>query len=110
MSIINSIIDFVGKNLPDLAGAIWTAVGVGVAYLAKRYLAPLLQVEKRRKYAEWIAVIADELVNDLKGRYPEKAWLEELDRAIDQLIEICGIERDIAERAIRASAARKSEP
>jgi hypothetical protein len=109
MSIINSIIDFVGKNLPDLAGAVWTAVGVGVAYLAKRYLAPLLQVEKRRKYAGWIAAIADELIDDLKGRYPEKVWLEELDRAIEQLIEICGIERDIAERAIRASASRKSD-
>ncbi|MDD4052781.1 MAG: hypothetical protein PHR28_12905 [candidate division Zixibacteria bacterium] len=109
MSIINSIIDFVGNNLPNLAGTIWTAVGVGVAYLAKRYLVPLLQVEKRRKYAGWIAAIADELTDDLKARYPEKAWLEELDRAIERLIEICGIERDIAERAIRASAVRKSD-
>jgi hypothetical protein len=109
MSIISSITGFVGQNASDLAGGIWAAVGVGLAYLAKRYLAPLLQVEKRRRYAGWIAAIADELIDDLKGRYPDRTWLEELDRAIDRLVEICGIEREIAERAVRASAARKSE-
>lgn len=109
MSIFNSIIDFISHNLIDLAGGIWTVVGVVAAYLARKYLVPYLQVEKRRRYAGWIAAIADELIDDLQARYPDQEWLEQLDRAIEQLIDICGIDRDIAERAIRASAARRAD-
>jgi len=108
MSIWNTIWDFVGNHLLGLAGGIWSAVGLLITYLAKKYLVPFLQVEKRRRYAIWIAAIADEVTDDLRAQFPGEKWLERLDEVVDQIMEICGIEKDIAQRAIRAAAARKS--
>lgn len=76
-------------------------------YVAQKYVIPFLSVGKRHRYAEYIAAIADELTDDLTGRYPDRQWLEHLDEAVDQLIAICGVGPDIARRAVRAAAARK---
>ena len=108
MPLFDSILDFFSKHLLDLAGGIWAAVAFVIAFLAKRYLVPLVQVEKHRRYACWIAAIADELTDDLKARYPDRRWVEKLDEAVDRMIEICGIEKEIAKRALSAAAARKS--
>ena len=108
MSLISSILDFIGSHLISLAGGVWTVVGIVAGYLAKKYLVPYLSVERNRRYATWIAVIADDLIAELMLKYPEKKWLAELDKAIDRLIEICGIDRSVAERAVKAAAARKS--
>jgi hypothetical protein len=107
MSFPGSILDFIANNLLSLAGGIWAAVGFLVTWLAKQYLVPLLRVERNRRYARWIAAIADELTDDLKARYPGNKWISELDEAIDRIMEICGIEKAIAGRAIRAAVARK---
>jgi len=77
------------------------------SYLAKRYVIPFLQVGKRQQFARYITVIADEVIDELRLKYPDRQWLAHLDEAIKKLAEICGIAPDIAERAIRASAARK---
>ncbi|UCC45755.1 MAG: hypothetical protein JSU65_07505 [Candidatus Zixiibacteriota bacterium] len=82
-------------------------VGLTVAgYLANRYVIPFLRVGKRRQYAQFVAVIADELVDELRLKYPDKDWLNHLDEALENLIRICGVSPDIARRAIKASAAR----
>ncbi len=107
MSIFETVFSFVGNNILDLAGGVWGALGVITAYLTKKYLVPLMQVEKRRRYATWIAAIADEVTDDLRARYPGHSWLERLDEAVDRVIVICGIEPDIAGRAVRASVSRK---
>ncbi|MCK5125661.1 MAG: hypothetical protein KAR42_05355 [candidate division Zixibacteria bacterium] len=104
---LSSIVGFLGDNIVSLAGGVWAFVGVAVSFFAKKYLVPLLRVERKRRYARWIAAIADELTDDLKLKYPGRKWLQELDRAVDKIIEICGIERDIADRAIKASVSRK---
>lgn len=84
------------------------SVGLLLAsYLAKRYVIPFLQVGKRQQFAQYIAVIADEVLDELRLKYPDRQWLTHLDEAIKKLAEICGISSEIAERAIRASAARK---
>ena len=77
------------------------------SYLAKRYVIPFLQVGRRQRYAEYIATIADEIIDELRLKYPDRTWLQHLDEAIDTLADICGISSDIATRAIQASAARK---
>ncbi len=110
MSFLSAAADFLGRNSGDLAGSILAAVGIALGYLAKRYLVPFLQVEKRCRYAIWIAAIADELIDDLKTRFPGEQWLQEVDRAVDGIVEICGIDREIALRAVRAAAARKQPP
>lgn len=101
------LFDFLANNILSLAGGIWAALGVLVSYAAKKYLVPLMQVEKHRRYAKWISAIADEVTDDLVVRYPGRKWLAELDRAVDKIIDICGIDRDVADRAIKAAAGRK---
>ena len=107
MSILGSIFDFVSRNLLDLAGGVWAAIGFVIAYLAKKYLVPLLKIERHRRYARWIAAIADELTDDLRIKYPGNDWIKKLDEAVDRIMEICGIEKEIAARAIQAAVSRK---
>jgi hypothetical protein len=78
-----------------------------VTYVANRYIIPFLKIGKRHKFAEYITVIADEVVAELRLKYPEKGWLEHLDEAIATLARICEITPDIAERAVKASASRQ---
>lgn len=84
------------------------SVGLMLAgFLAKQYVIPFLSVGHRQKYAEYIAAIADEVTDELRARYPDKEWLTHLDEAVETLAEICGVSREVALRAVRASAARK---
>ncbi|HDS00581.1 MAG TPA: hypothetical protein ENO22_14315 [candidate division Zixibacteria bacterium] len=88
--------------------AITAFLGLVVAFIGKKYLLPLLEVESRRKYAEWIAHIADELTDDLVARYPDNRWVKFIDDSVDKLMEICGIEKEVAARAINSALRRKS--
>ncbi len=95
-----------------LANDLWLgmlgSVGLMAAgYVVRKYLIPFLSVGKRRKYAEYIGGIADELTDELRARYPEKEWLTHLDEATDQLIRICGVSAEISRRAVLAASARK---
>lgn len=84
------------------------SVGLMLAsYLAKRYVIPFLQIGKRQRYAEFIATIADDLIDDLRLKYPDRTWIAHLDELVDTLVSICGITPEIAKRALAASAARK---
>jgi hypothetical protein len=78
-----------------------------ISYVAKKYIIPFLQVGKRQKFAQYITIIADEVIDELRSKYPERTWLAHLDEAIKILSEICDISPEIAERAVKASAARK---
>lgn len=75
-------------------------------HIATKYVIPFLSVGKRQRYAELIAMLADEITDELKSKYDED-WTEYLDQAVDKLISILGIEPDVARRAINAAAARK---
>ncbi len=90
----------------------WTGlfgtIGLTMAgYLAQRYVIPFLKIGKRQNYATYISVIADELIDELRLKYPDKKWLEHLDDLLERLVDICSISPEIASRALRASAARK---
>jgi len=78
-----------------------------VTVLARRYLVPLLEIERRRRYATYIAAIADDVTDDLVQRYPDKEWVAYLDEAVDKIIEVCEISPEVAERAAQAAMARK---
>jgi len=95
------------NNLFAVFGGVWSVLlAVGTFWL-RRELRPYLKVEQRRRMAEWIARLADDITDELRARYPESAWLERLDDAVDRLIDAAGIEQSVAQRAIRAAAARK---
>jgi hypothetical protein len=88
----------------ELLGAV---AALAVGWVANRYVIPFLQVGRRRQYATLIATLADELTDDLRETYPDRAWLDHLDEAVDRLIDILGISGEVARRAIRAAASRK---
>jgi len=102
-----SLFGFLTEPLLAILGGVWGILSVVVAYLAKNYLVPLLEIERNRRYAEWIARIADEVTDDLVERYPDKKWIEFLDESVDKIMDICGISDETAQRAIQAAVARK---
>ncbi len=79
-----------------------------LGYIAKKYLLPWLDTTFKKKAAEYILIIADDITDELVIKYPEKEIWKFLDQAVDKLMKVCGIkEREVAERAIRASMSRK---
>lgn len=78
-----------------------------IGHVARKYVIPFLRVGKRQRYAQYIAIIADEITDELRSKYPEKEWLKHLDEAVDRLAAICEISPEIARRAINASVSRK---
>lgn len=78
-----------------------------IGHVAQKYLIPFLKIGRREQYARHIAIIADDITDDLKMKYPDKSWLAHLDEGIDSLISICEISPETARRAINASISRK---
>lgn len=79
-----------------------------IGILVKKHLAPLLQIKRNREVAEYILVIADDVTDYFRLKFPSAHWSVWLDRAVDRIIEITGVGRDTADRAARASVARKT--
>jgi len=104
---LSSILDFISKPMLAAIGGVWGLLGLAAVYLAKKYLVPYLTVERNRRYAEWIARIADELTDELMEKYPREEWARFLDKAVDRVTEICNIPKEKAERAVKASVGRK---
>lgn len=97
---------------PILSSGGWLGILGSIAltlagFVANKYIIPFLQVGRRQKYAEFIAAIAEEAIDELRNKYPDKAWLEHLQEAIDVVIMITGISPEIAQRAVRAAASRR---
>ncbi|MCJ7507320.1 MAG: hypothetical protein MUO85_01145 [candidate division Zixibacteria bacterium] len=98
-----------------MLGAIqgWLVSGMGglvlvvLGWLIKKHLVPLLATDRARKLAQHILLIADEVTDYFLQKYPGKDWAEWLNQAIDKIMEITGIDKEIAERAIRAALERK---
>ena len=87
-------------------GVLGSLAVILAGHIATKYVIPFLSVGKRQRYAELIAMLADEITDELKSKYPQD-WINYLDQAVDKLIMILGIDSDIARRAVNAAAARK---
>jgi len=105
--ILGDILQFLAGNVIELVGGLGTLFMAAVAWLAKKYLVPWLKIDSRRRYAAYIAAIADDVTDELRQRYPGKTWAVYLDEAVDKIIDICNINPDIARRAALAALARK---
>ena len=94
------------------AGGVLELVGglatLAAGWFANRYVIPFLQVGRRSRYAQLIATLADEVTDELRENYPDREWFDHLDEAVDRLISILDISGEVARRAVRAAAARKS--
>jgi hypothetical protein len=91
----------------------WTATAIGsllmlvLSWIAAKYLPSLLNTERKKRMAEYILKIAEDVIGFYLEKYPNDPYASWLDMAIARLMEICGIERDIAERVLKAAIERK---
>lgn len=109
LGFLGDALEFVAGNAGAIFGGAGSAALAVGGWLGAKFVAPFLRVEKRKKYAQWIAVIADEITDALLARYPNKAWLERLDESVDELARVCGVDVEISRRAIEAALARKNQ-
>lgn len=105
--ILGPVFDFIAGNLFNLVGGMGAIFMALVAWFTKKYLLPFLEVGRRRQYARYIATIADEVTDDLVRRYPNEQWAKYFDEAVDKIISICGIDTEVAQRAVSAAMSRK---
>jgi len=78
-----------------------------IGWAVKKWLIPFLSTEARKKVAEYVLVIADEVTDWLVAKYPGQDLYEYLDRVVDKIMEVCGVSKSVAERAAMAALARK---
>lgn len=103
-NIFSSLFGWVTSNVE--AGAIGIVLIV-LGWVAKKYLLPYLNTTLRKKLAEYVLIMADEITDQLVAKYPDKDLLVFLDKAVDKLMEVCGVSQEVAERAVQAAIGRK---
>jgi hypothetical protein len=96
--------DWVTRNTFEALGAILILLlGWGV----KKYLIPFLNTELKKKMAEYVLLIADEVTDQLVAKYPHNELFKWLDQAVDKIMEITGVSKEVATRAAQAALTRK---
>ncbi len=78
-----------------------------LGWVVKKYLVPYLNTEQRKKMAEYILLIADEVTDEMAAKYPKNEMVKWLDQAVDKISKITGVSEEVAARAIQAALARK---
>ncbi len=106
-SIFSTIGGFLSDKSFEALGAI---LMIALAMFVKREILPLLKVRQNREVAEYVLVIADDVTDYFRLKFPSSHWSVWLDRAVDRIIEITGVGRDVADRVARAALVRKGEP
>jgi hypothetical protein len=54
-------------------------------------------------------MIADDVTDYFRLKYPSAHWSVWLDRAVDKIIDVTGVGKNAAERAAKAAVARKKD-
>jgi hypothetical protein len=94
---------FADKTFAALGALLLLVLG----WMVKRYLIPFLNTEVKKQMAEYVLLIADEVTDQLVAKYPENELLRWLDQAVDKIMEVTGVSREVAIRAAQAALARK---
>ena len=85
---------------------------IGAVFL--KWVKPLLTTAKKKKMAELIAQIADDITDELVVKYPDEKLWHYLNEGVDKVIETCKLKdnakgRNVAARATVAAMARKGK-
>lgn len=89
--------------------AVGTILLIYLGYLIKKEIVPLLKLKRNREIAGHVLVIADDVTDYFRLKFPSAHWSVWLDRAVDKIIDVTGVGRNAAERATKAVLARKTE-
>lgn len=104
INIFSSLGDWITANTFGALGAILLLL---LGWAVKKYLIPFLDTELKKKLAEYVLLIADEVTDQLVARYPKNELLKWIDQAVDKIMEITGVSQEVATRAAEAALARK---
>ena len=105
-----SIFDSIGSFLSDKGlAAMGALLMLYLGIFVKKEILPLLQIKRNREVAQYILVIADDVTDFFRLKYPSAHWSVWLDRAVDRIIEITGVGRDVADRAAKAAVMRSQQ-
>jgi len=104
ITIFSAFGSWVTNNTLQASGAILLLL---LGLVAKHYLIPYLNTELKKKMAEYVLLIADEVTDQLVAKYPKNEVLKWLDQAVDKIMEITGVSREVATRAAQAALSRK---
>jgi hypothetical protein len=104
ITIFSAFGNWVTHNTLEALGAILLLL---LGWVVKRYLLPFLDTELKKKVAEYVLLIADEVTDQLAAKYPKNELLKWLDQAVDKIMEITGVSEEVATRAAQAALARK---
>jgi hypothetical protein len=96
--------DFISNNLLPSLGSLGILV---LGWLTQKYIVPFLSTENRKRLAEHILVIADEVTGSLLLKYPNSGWAGWIDQAVEEIMRITGVSREVALRAAKAALVRK---
>jgi len=103
------VFSFLGGILTEQSiAAIGTILMLYLGFIVKKELVPLLKVKRNMEIARHILVIADDVTDFFRLKFPSAHWSVWLDRAVDRIMEITGISRETAQRAAQAALSRKS--
>jgi hypothetical protein len=80
-----------------------------MGWVVKQYLIPWLNTDQKRKYAELVCQLADEVTDDLVDQHPNEKWDDYLNDGVDKLMELLGIPKRIPEGPAGAKVKRKHE-
>lgn len=78
-----------------------------LGWVVQKYVVPFLSTDRKKKLAEHILLIADDVTDYFVLKYPTSNWTEWIDQAVEQIIQITGVNREVAVRAAKAAIARK---
>jgi hypothetical protein len=104
ITIFSSFGSWVTNNTLEALGAILLLL---LGWVVKKYMLPYLNTELKKKMAEYILLIADEVTDQLVAKYPKNELFKWIDQAVDKIIEITGVSKEVATRAAQAAIARK---
>ena len=79
-----------------------------IGMIIKKELVPLLEIRRNKEIADHILIIADDVTDYFRLKFPNAHWSIWLDKAVDKIMDITGSNRQTANRAARASVSRKS--
>jgi hypothetical protein len=96
--------EWIAANTLQALGGLFIVL---LGWAIKKYLIPFLNTEIRKKLAEYVLIIADEVTDQLAAKYPKNEVLRWVDLAVDKIIEVTGVSKEVATRAAQAALARK---
>jgi len=105
------LFSFLGGILTEQSlAAVGTILMIYLGYIVKKELVPLLKIKRNMDVARHVLIIADDVTDYFRLKFPSAHWSVWLDRAVDRIMEITGVNRDAASRAAQASMSRKTAP